>query len=279
MGVEKHGRGVAAINFTPPALNLGGAKPALVSIPRLPGQFHWCHCECRISVRASSGSCRRNVCRDHRRSPPGMVSHIDTAGYRHRAASGMGTFASRGTHRVGNAVLQVQPGSPPGLMLEGGGRKETGGLNASGTSKTEAKANISTSRAHRKSFDFQYLNHRPLRHFQTGPVESAVACSLGSASYPGQLKQGAMEGLATWLTRMPALWPMFEGPMTKTGEVHRAIGEKKMSMNGRPVETPGKMVGSKQNWLGGLFSLGMGHQKPFFAHCLIENPPTEPFNL
>ena len=99
---KKHGRGVAAVNY-PTGMNLGGDPSQALVHATTTGNF----VVALSSTDLGQGlkTVMQQICAETIGVPPEMVI-IDTADT-DTGPHCMGTFASRGTHRIGNAIIMA----------------------------------------------------------------------------------------------------------------------------------------------------------------------------
>ncbi|MAY61757.1 MAG: aldehyde oxidase [Rhizobiales bacterium] len=177
----KRGRGVAAINY-PTGMNLGG-DPSQALVHSTPtGNFM----VSLSSVDLGQGlrQVMSQICAETIGVPTEMV-HIDTADT-DTGPHCMGTFASRGTHRIGNAVRQAAEEARQ-VMLEVAAEELE--VNASDL-ETDGTGNIQVKGAPQKSISI--FDTALAAHFRRGRSISGRGMFLVQRSYP-DTETGAMK--------------------------------------------------------------------------------------
>ena len=177
----KRGRGVAAINY-PTGMNLGG-DPSQALVHSTPtGNFM----VSLSSVDLGQGlkQVMSQICAETIGVPTEMV-HIDTADT-DTGPHCMGTFASRGTHRIGNAVRQAAEEARQ-VMLEVAAEELE--VNASDL-ETDGTGNIQVKGAPQKSISI--FDTALAAHFKRGRSISGRGMFLVQRSFP-DTETGAMK--------------------------------------------------------------------------------------
>mgnify|MGYP001627844682 FL=1 len=177
----KRGRGVAAINY-PTGMNLGG-DPSQALVHSTPtGNFM----VSLSSVDLGQGlkQVMSQICAETIGVPTEMV-HIDTADT-DTGPHCMGTFASRGTHRIGNAVRQAAEEARQ-VMLEVAAEELE--VNASDL-ETDGTGNIQVKGAPQKSISI--FDTALAGHFKRGRSISGRGLFLVQRSFP-DTETGAMK--------------------------------------------------------------------------------------
>ena len=171
---KARGRGVAAVNY-PTGMNLGGDPSQALIHATTTGNF----VVTLSSVDLGQGlkTVMTQICAETIGVPADMVI-IDTADT-DTGPHCMGTFASRGTHRIGNAIIMAAKEARAGAARGGGGRARG---RAPPTSRPTARA-TSTSRARRRSRSRSSRRRSP-RISSTARRSPAAACSCSRAPIP-----------------------------------------------------------------------------------------------
>ena len=177
----RRGRGVAAVNY-PTGMNLGG-DPSQALVHSTPTGNFMVTLSSRRSRPGAEADHGADLRRDDRRADRQVI--IDTADT-DTGPHCMGTFASRGTHRIGNAVIQAAKEARQ-VMLEVAAEELE--VNASDL-ETDGKGNIHVKGAPQKSISI--FDTALAAHFKRGRSISGRGMFLIPRSYP-ETETGAMK--------------------------------------------------------------------------------------
>jgi CO/xanthine dehydrogenase Mo-binding subunit len=178
---KKRGRGMASVNY-PTGMNLGG-DPSQALVHATPGGKFMVALS-SIDLGQGMKSVVRQICAETLGVPTEEV-HVDTADS-DTGPHCMGSFASRGTHRVGNAVIMAAT-EARAVLLEAAAEK----LEVSpGDLVTDGKANIHVRGAPSRSISVR--DAAIAAQFEQGRTIAGRGIFLVPRSYP-DVETGAME--------------------------------------------------------------------------------------